>query len=158
MGNLKEQVAYLQGLTKGLNLNESSAEGKLLLKIVDVLDNVAEEIQCMHFTQEDLETYMETIDEDLTDLEDEVYEDVNDEGDLDEVEDYNEITDEDDFVEVACPVCHEEVTFEADILDDDDAIEVTCPYCNGIVYDNTLALEDEYLTVNDTRHLMHPGV
>lgn len=158
MGNLKEQVAYLQGLTKGLNLNENSAEGKMLLKIVDVLDGVAEEIQCMHVVQEDLETYVETIDEDLTDLEDEVYDGEYEEDDL---EDYDEVTDaydEDDFVEVTCPVCHEEVSFESDILDDDDAIEVSCPHCGGIVYDNTLAFDDEEFDSADSRHLMHPGV
>ena len=43
-----------------------------------------------------------------------------------------------DMVEVACPICHEEVTFEARILDEDDPVKVTCPHCGGVVYDNTL--------------------
>lgn len=155
MGNLKEQVAYLQGLTKGLNLNENSAEGKMLLKIVDVLDSFAEEIQCVNVAQEDLETYVETIDEDLTDLEDEIYVDSYEGASNSELVDGY---DDDEFVEVACPVCHEEVTFDADILDDDDAIEVTCPHCGGVVYDNTLAFDEDELDNLDTRHTMHPGV
>ena len=162
MGNLKEQVAYLQGLTKGLNLTENSAEGKMLLKIVDVLDDVAEEMQCMSVAQEDLETYVETIDEDLTDLEDEVYADEYDEEEPDDTVEYEIIADDaidEDFVEVACPVCHEEVTFEADILDDEDAVEVTCPYCGGTVYDNTLAFEEKESTSSrNTRHRIHPGI
>ena len=162
MGNLKEQLAYLQGLTKGLNLTENSAEGKMLLKIVDVLDDVAEEMQCMSVAQEDLETYVETIDEDLTDLEDEVYADEYDEEEPDDTDEYEIIADDaidEDFVEVACPVCHEEVTFEADILDDEDAVEVTCPYCGGTVYDNTLAFEEKESTSSrNTRHRIHPGI
>lgn len=151
MGNLKEQVAYLHGLTKGLNLSESSAEGKMLLKIVDVLDDVAEEMQCMSIAQEDLETYVETIDEDLTDLEDEVYADEYEEAEPDEVDEYEIIADDhnEEFVEVACPVCLEEVTFESSILDDEDPVEVTCPYCGGTVYDNT---------TQNTRHFHHPGI
>lgn len=53
MANIKEKVAYLQGLTKGLNVNETSAEGKLLLNMVDVLYDMADEIQCLHVGQED---------------------------------------------------------------------------------------------------------
>lgn len=98
MGNLKEQVAYLQGLTKGLNLTDSSAEGKMLLKIVDVLDDFAEELQYIHAAQEELETYVETIDEDLTDLEEDIYENTEEEYAIAE-----EHTEE-DMVEVACPV------------------------------------------------------
>lgn len=161
MGNLKEQVAYLHGLTKGLNLTESSAEGKMLLKIVDVLDDVAEEMQSMTIAQDDLETYVETIDEDLTDLEDEVYADEYEEGEPEEVDEYEIITDDDtdEYVEVACPVCKEEVTFEASILDEKDALEVTCPYCGGTVYDNTLAFEEERIeTAKNTRHMIHPGL
>jgi len=153
MSNIKERVAYLQGLTKGLNVNEQSAEGKILLNIIDVLDDMAEDFHNMYLAQQDLETYVETIDEDLTDLEEEVYED----GDG-----YTEDED-DEFVEVQCPVCHEPVTFETDILEDDDAVEVTCPYCGGVVYDNTLEFDDEIdaeITGESEplRHTIHPGV
>ncbi|MDF2593655.1 MAG: hypothetical protein K0S75_3121, partial [Clostridia bacterium] len=77
MGNIKERVAYLQGLTQGLNVNERSAEGKLLINIIDVLDDMAEEFNNIQMVQEDLETYIESMDDDLTDLEDEVYEDID---------------------------------------------------------------------------------
>ena len=74
MGNIKERVAYLQGLTQGLNVSLHSAEGKLLINIIDVLDDMAEEINNIQMGQADLETYIESMDEDLTDLEEEVYE------------------------------------------------------------------------------------
>lgn len=124
MSHLKERVAYLQGLTKGLNVSEQSAEGKLLINIVEVLDSFAEEVNCLHSAQQDLENYVESIDEDLTDVEEEVYEDVDEE-----------------YVEVECPDCHETVTFEAELLDEDGALEVTCPHCGEVVYENTLDYE-----------------
>lgn len=162
MGNLKEKVAYLQGLTQGLNVSDHSSEGKLLLNIIDVLDDMADEMQTMSLAQEDLEEYVETMDEDLTDLEEEVYEEelIDTDTDID-----------DDFVEVDCPVCHETVTFESEILDEDDAVEVTCPYCGGVVYDNTLEFDEtddlddsDLIDVEATsssstlKHGIHPGV
>ncbi len=146
MGNLKEKVAYLQGLTQGLNVNSQSSEGKLLLNIIDVLDDMAEELQTMQVVQQDLENYVETIDEDLTDLEEEIYE---------------ETAEDDEFVEVKCPSCHETVTFESDILEDDTEVEVSCPYCGEIVYDNALEIESSYSgteALTDFRRGIHPGV
>jgi endogenous inhibitor of DNA gyrase (YacG/DUF329 family) len=132
---LKQKVAYLQGLTKGLNVSGQSAEGKLLTNVIDVLEDIAEELHDMDLAQVDLENYVETIDEDLTDLEEEVY-------DIDAEED-------DELVEVECPVCHEVITFESDVLNDDDVVEVTCPTCGEVVYENTIefAADDDMITI-----------
>lgn len=152
MTNLKERVAYLQGLTKGLNVSDQSAEGKILANIIDVLDDMANDFQNIYVAHQDLETYVETIDEDLTDLEEEIYEDT-----------YLEDAEDEDFVEVQCPACHEAVTFESDILSEADAIEVTCPYCGGIVYDNTQEFDDD-IEIEGTRmdlplgNAIHPGI
>jgi phage FluMu protein Com len=144
MSKIKEKVAYLQGLTKGLNVNEHSAEGKLLVNVVDVLYDIAEEMQFLHVGQEDLENYVETIDEDLTELEDEVFEGV-----------YN-----DEMVELECPACHEVISFASNVLDEDDIVEVTCPSCGEVVYENTIEFEDEDDDVIHTtaRREIHPGV
>jgi len=150
MGNIKERVAYLQGLTQGLNVSSASAEGKLLINIIDVLDDMAQEFNNIQLVQEDLETYVESMDEDLTDLEEEVYEDA----------------DHDDFVEVQCPSCRETVSFESDILEDDDDVEVSCPHCGETVYDSTLeisnvGMDDEDMhssSGNTLRYGIHPGI
>ncbi|MEN6412569.1 MAG: CD1247 N-terminal domain-containing protein [Veillonellales bacterium] len=147
MGNMKEKVAYLQGLTRGLNVSDTSSEGKLLLNIVDVMDDMAEEFDNMNSVQEDLGNYVETIDEDLTDLEEEIYE---------------ETYEDDEFIEVECPFCHEAVAFESELLDEKDAVEVTCPHCGEVVYDN--AIDEDDIDVNDSsvenefRHGLHPGI
>ena len=77
MANIKERVAYLQGLSRGLNIRLHSEEGKLLINIIDVLDDMADEINNIQMGQADLETYVESMDEDLTNLEEEVYDSVS---------------------------------------------------------------------------------
>ncbi len=151
--NIKEKVAYLQGLTNGMDINGETREGRLLLNVVDLLDDMAVVIEEVRSGHDDLEQYVESIDEDLTVLEDDFY-------DIDTIEtdeDYDEADEEGiDFVEVECPSCHETVHFEKNLLHDNDAVEITCPNCSGIVYDSELDNAD-YLT--DARvEARHPGL
>ena len=146
MSELKSRVAYLQGLAEGLSLEPNSKEGKLFSAIIGVLDDIVHEVEEMSEKQVELESYIEAIDEDLGDLEENVYED-DDEYDFDE-EDYED--DEDDmdegsYVEIECPKCHDVVRFDSSILEDEDAIEVTCPNCDEVVYvnDDTLVMGDK---------------
>ena len=67
----------MQGLSRGLNIRLHSDEGKLLINIIDILDDMADEINNIQMGQADLETYVESMDEDLTDLEEEVYDSVS---------------------------------------------------------------------------------
>lgn len=121
MGELKAKVAYLQGLSAGLDLKQDSKEGRLLNGIIELLDEFAETVGGLEQGQEQLEDYIESIDEDLYHLEDNYYEDN---------------TCEDEYLEVDCPKCGETVCFDSDILEDDDVIEVTCPNCDEVVFVN----------------------
>ncbi len=78
MAKIKERVAYLQGLVLGLNIRLHSDEGRLLINIIDVLDEMAEEINNIQMEQADLQAYVESMDEDLTDLEEKVYDSAGD--------------------------------------------------------------------------------
>ena len=73
MNDLKTRVAYLQGLSAGLEFNADSKEGRLLKGIIDVLDEFADSVGDLEEAQEQLEDYLESIDEDLYHLEDEIY-------------------------------------------------------------------------------------
>ena len=121
MKNIKERIAYLQGLAQGLEIDEASKEGKVLAGIIDVLEEMADQIDDIDVAQSDLEEYVESIDEDLYDLEDEFF------GDE---------LDDDEMVEVECPKCQEMVCFDSEIVGDEDLIEVTCPNCDEVVYVN----------------------
>ena len=117
METLRENVAYLQGLMEGIEFESDSKEGKIIRDIVDVLGNVADAVKQLDMRQSELEGYLNSIDEELLELEDIVY-------------------GNDDFIEVECPECHELVCFDADILEDEDLIEVTCPNCDSVVFVN----------------------
>ncbi len=101
-----------------------------------VRENNLEQAILDNLQQQDLETYVETLDEDLNDLEDEIY-DTN-------------CCCEEDFVEMNCPVCHEDVSFEADILDAKEDIEVTCPHCGSVVYDTVI--DCDYTDLHSIEH------
>lgn len=73
MDYLYQKVAYLRGLAEGLGVEEESKEGKLLLHIIDTLDDFAEAIEEILEEQEELEEYVSYIDEDLNDVEDDLY-------------------------------------------------------------------------------------
>jgi len=122
MQKLSEKVAFLQGLTEGLELGDNSKEGKVLRKIIDILEEMAAEIEDLQLYQEEMEQYVEAIDEDLADLEKDFYDD-DDEDD-----------DDDDLIEIECPNCGESVYFDEDYLLDEDVTEVTCPNCGEVVY------------------------
>lgn len=125
MSDLKARVAYLQGLSAGLDLNAESKEGKILNGIIEVLDGFADSMVDLEESQEQLEDYLESIDEDLYHLEDEIYsEDAEDRECLE------------GYLEVECPRCGETVFFNSDIVEDDDIVEVTCPNCDEVVFVN----------------------
>ena len=136
MSDLKAKIAYLQGLAEGLDLDKGTKEGKIISAIIDVLAEMSIAVDEMAQYQEELEKYIEAVDEDLGDLEDEVY--GYEEGCCchDHDEDNEDDEEEGSFVEIECPKCHDIVRFEASILADDDVIEVTCPNCDEVVYVN----------------------
>lgn len=125
MSYLKEKVAYLKGLAEGMKINDSTNEGKLLKAIIDVLDDVALSVEDIEEIQEELSQQVDTIDEDLAEIEKAVYseEDCSCGCEDDEDED-----DEDLTTEFECPHCNEKVTIDLKDIDDDSVIE--CPHCN----------------------------
>ena len=44
MKYLYEEVAYLKGLAEGLNISKETNEGKIIHKIIDVLESFADSI------------------------------------------------------------------------------------------------------------------
>ncbi|MDD3655110.1 MAG: AraC family transcriptional regulator [Desulfotomaculaceae bacterium] len=136
MNDLKARVAYLQGLSAGLDLETDSKEGKLFKGIIEVLGDVADTVGDLEEGQGQLEDYLETIDEDLYQLEDELYE--ND-------ADHHHSHDMGNYIEVKCPGCGENVYFDSHVTEDDDVVEVTCPNCDEVVFvkDESFEFKDE---------------
>lgn len=73
MYNVYDKISYLKGLADGMELDESKSEGKLLLAMIDILDELADAIDDNFEYSENLEDYMTLLDEDLSDIEEEIY-------------------------------------------------------------------------------------
>lgn len=114
MQHLYERVSYLKGLSEGLGISDETKEGKLLLHIVDVLEDLADSIVEISEEQEDLKEYMDAMDEEIAEMEDNF--------------------DEDGFhyVELVCPHCGETIELDEDLLCDED-VEIVCPSCHKTI-------------------------
>ena len=115
MSILFEKVSYLKGLADGMEIDASTKEGKLLLNIIDALEEFAEVIDDIDEDLSELDDAVLDLEEDLTSLEDDFY----DETYIDEFE---------------CPECGETIYLDEDMLDE----PIICPNCG-----KELELEDE---------------
>lgn len=72
MSNLSERASYLKGLADGMNLNPEKIANRLLLEVINLLSDTAAALDELRMDHEVLEDLVEAIDEDVTDLEDEL--------------------------------------------------------------------------------------
>ena len=122
---ISEKVAYLKGLMEGMNLSADSNEGKLFRAIVDVLDEIALEVEDLTDEVMELGDGLDVISDDLGDVEDIIYdEDDDDYEELDEDED----DEEEECYATTCPECEEEIFFDDTMLEDG---EIICPNCGA---------------------------
>lgn len=115
---IPEKVSYIKGLAEGLNLDDSTKEGKVLLAMLDVLNDIALDLEEVDEDLDEMAEVLSDVEESVFDLEDEVY------GD-DDCDDEDEELD-DDMYEVTCPNCGNSVVVDYDILSDG---EIDCPNC-----------------------------
>ena len=73
MDSIISKVSYLSGLVDGVAIDKNTKEGKVLVEIVNVLKDIAEEIVDISEAQRDMEEYIDAIDEDLCELQDGTY-------------------------------------------------------------------------------------
>lgn len=116
---ITEKVAYLKGLAEGMELNAEKKEGKLLLAIIDVLEDIALELSDMEDAQEELGEGLDAVSDDLEDVEDLLY------GEDDEYE-LDDLGEDEDCYATTCPTCEETIYFDESVLEDG---EVICPNC-----------------------------
>lgn len=123
MSFLLERVSYLKGLADGMEMDQASKEGKLLVQILDVLDDMAQAIHELDEEVGDIDEYIELMDEDLTEVEEALFEEVDEDDDEDELD------------EITCPECGELIYTDLDALcDDPDAeLEIECPSCGTVI-------------------------
>ena len=114
MGYMKEKGAYLRG----------DAQGKLLLAMIETMDEMAGTIDENEEAIIDLDECIDDICDELSDIDECLDALIDDDDECDCCcDDFD-----DDFVEVECPHCGETVYFDQDMLESDE--ELICPNCN----------------------------
>lgn len=126
---ITEKAAYLQGLAKGLEIDESTKEGKLLVALVDVIDEMAASIADLEDVCDELDDVVDVLDEDLSTLEDDFYSFDDGECDCDDDCDCDcdcDCDDDDDLFEVTCPNCDDTIYLDEGMIEEGS---IDCPNC-----------------------------
>ncbi|MCI6825544.1 MAG: hypothetical protein MR981_06760 [Ruminococcus bromii] len=141
--NLTEKISYIKGLAEGLNLDESKPEVKVINAILDLLDDISYSVNDMEDLYDDLSGQVDEIDQDLADVETELFDDDCDCGcddccDCDDEEDYED--EENPFYEVTCGSCGQKLNVSEDVLLEG---EIECPNCGELLEFDFSDLFDE---------------
>ena len=134
--NITENAAYLKGLFDGYEIDTNTKEGKIISKMLELLSDMADKINALEADNKELHEYVEELDHDLGELEEEVYFYDDDEDDYDDYDDLNddedyELDEDDGYYEIECPSCGDIVCFD-DSLDVEDLV---CPACGEKIGD-----------------------
>ncbi len=93
---IKEKVAHLEGLLQGMEYDLTTKEGKIIAEMLDILKDMAEELEYSRDDIDILFDYADELDEDLGEVESELFDIDGDYGDYDDYYDDDE-DDIDDF-------------------------------------------------------------
>lgn len=129
---LTEKAAYLKGLMEGLSIDGSTKEGKVLLALRDVIDEICETVDTIDADVDDIVEFCSNIDEDLSDVENTVFGDDECDCDCDDCdcEDCDCDCDDDCAYEVVCPTCGDTIELN-DLMLEDGSVE--CPNCGELL-------------------------
>ena len=123
---IEKKVAYLKGLAEGLALDENKPETKIINAMLDVLDELAMSVTDLEDAMDIFSEQLYAVDEDLDELENFVYEELDDcccdDCDCDD--------DEEEYYDVECPSCGEVICVDRDILEEGS---INCPQCNELL-------------------------
>ena len=92
---ITENAAYLKGLFDGYELDKTSKEGKIICGMLDLIADMADKISALEADNRELHEYVEELDHDLGEVEEEVY--FCDDYDDEDYDDYDDLNDDEDY-------------------------------------------------------------
>ena len=114
MSRLTDRASYLRGLAEGMKLNAEKDSNRILLELLDLVAEMAAELEALDASQQQLSDFVDMMDDDLSTVEEILSDEEDEEWDEDDQDD----EDEDDIsVTYSCPHCGEEITLSLDDLD-----------------------------------------
>ena len=126
---LMEKVAYLKGLVDMAEFDPASKETKVLNAVIDALDEMAKTVADLTEANTQMCDVIESLDEDLSEIEDDLYGEDDEDDDYDEDyddEDEDDEEDDSDLYEVTCPTCGKVFEVDEEMLDEGST---KCPNC-----------------------------
>ena len=127
---ITESAAYLKGLSEGLELTADTKETKILVKMLEVIEEMAARIDSLEEENSELYACLEELSNDVMALEDDFYE-IESEEDYDDLDDLDDDYEgeEEDYYEIECPSCGEKICFAEDV----ELESLACPACGELV-------------------------
>ena len=133
---LSNKVAYLKGLIDGLKIDDSTNEGRVLLAMAEILDEMALTIEDVSDEVDEVVELVDILDEDLGNVEDDLYGD--DCGCCDD--DDCDFEDEEEY-ECVCPTCGDTICLGESMIEEGS---IDCPTCGETLeFDFSEIGEDE---------------
>ena len=134
---ISEHAPYIKGLFEGSELDKTSKEGRIISELITLVADMSDKICALEADNKELHEYVEELDHDLGEVEEEVYFFDDDE----EYEDYDDLNDFDDedfddeeldgYYEIECPSCGDIVCFDESL----EVEDLVCPACGEKIGD-----------------------
>lgn len=134
-----EKVAYLRGMLEGMKFDADSDMGKIVLKLIDIVDDLAHDLTDAEERADVMADYIDELDHDLGEVEEYVYGDDCDCCDDDDCDCCCDDDYDDDLYELECPNCGDKIYITEDMLNG----SIECPNCNTKIDDIEVEDEDE---------------
>ena len=144
---LTEKAAYIKGLLEGLELDPKDKQTKVINALVDLVNDMASEISELEQCYDDVCDQIDALDEDLSGVEDMIYDEYDDDDYKTGSCDCYECAGSEDDVcyEVTCPTCGKTISLGEEALLKDG---IDCPNCGeSLEFDYD---EDELDDVSET--------
>ncbi len=116
MEHIQQEISYLRGFLAG-NSSIEEKHHQVYDRLLSVMEELTEEYRQTHLRLTELEDYVEAIDEDLTDVEQIIF-----------------AEEDEELIPMTCPVCEEEVLIDQEDIQD-RSIQYLCPNCQAVLID-----------------------
>ena len=118
---LSNKAAYIKGLMEGMKIDESTDQGKVLKAMAELMEEMAKAIEDVTVLADETVDVVDSLSDDLSDLEDDFYEEYYDDEDDDD-----DVFDDDTLYECVCPSCGETIVMDDKMVENGS---IDCPNC-----------------------------
>ncbi|WP_194190967.1 CD1247 N-terminal domain-containing protein [Clostridium chrysemydis] len=115
MEDFKNKISSLRSSVKKL---EESNEKMILNSLLEVIDGLSLKVEELTVNQEAIQENIQYMDDDLSGIQEELFEELSFE-DLDDIED--------EYVEITCNSCSKPIFIEKSAMNENE--NIPCPYC-----------------------------